>query len=118
MAIRKLAQAAKKRGISYERAELLYTSRGLTPEGIEVLPDSQLRSIARRLDYADMPNARLAWRRNQETGDDGRIAGDSLIKALRELDSIRARTIARAVAGMATGLPIAAAGPLVAGLAG
>lgn len=118
MAIRKLAQAAKKRGISYERAELLYTSRGLTPDGIEVLPDSQLRSIARRLDYADMPNARLGWRRSQENGDDGRIAGDSLIKALRELDSIRARTIAGAVAGMATGLPVAAAGPFMAGLAG
>ena len=106
---RAISAAAKKRGIDSELAQLLYSARGLTPEGIECVPDGQLKAVARRLDYADMPGARLAWRTRTAHCDNGRIPDSPMVGVLRDLDSLRARAVPGSVAGMPAGGAVAPA---------
>ena len=115
---RALAAAAKKRGIDPERAQLFHELRGLTPEGIEALPDAQLMAIARRLDYSNMPNARLEWRIAQARGENGQLREAGLVSALKELDSLRARASGGSVAGMPTGGTVAASALSILAVAG
>lgn len=118
MVSRVLARAAAARGIAPAQAEMLHELRGLTPEGIEALPDAPLRAAARRMDYPDMPRARIGWRLAQSRGDDGGIPEQPLVAALQELDSLRARAVGRAIAGVPTGRTIAPSGRGIAALAG
>lgn len=117
--------AARERGITLHEAQRMYELRGLSPDGIAYLPESTRRSIARRLDYPDMPRARMEWRLEQSKGDGGNIPEQPLVRALEQLDSSRMRSPRQPVAGMPTGGPVdsarlagsAAAGPeRVAGL--
>ena len=46
-----------------DQVHLLQQSRGLTREAMEKLPEGAYRRSVRRLDYPDLPRARLARRR-------------------------------------------------------
>ena len=99
-------QLARRRNITPEQVELLYSLRGLHTEAIELLPDPALRRSVRRLDVPDAPRERMASRLDQYRDDRGQIPALPLVRALRQLDSFRIRSRSGLVAGIPTGGPV------------
>ncbi|MCZ0982125.1 hypothetical protein O1L60_33285 [Streptomyces diastatochromogenes] len=66
-------QLAQAKDISVEQVRLLRRSRGATNETLDGLPVTAVRRALRRLDYPDLPNARVLFRYEQERGDDGTV---------------------------------------------
>src|SRR5216684_3357904 len=99
-------QLARRRNITPEQVELLYSLRGLHTEAIELLPDPALRRSVRRLDVPDAPRERMASRLDQYRDDRGQIPALPLVRALRQLDSFRIRSRGGLVAGIPTGGPV------------
>ena len=95
--------AAKKRGITVEQVEMLRNQRGMTQAAIEALPQRTLQRALRRQDYPDAPRARLLFRLRQARDEQGRIPEQAVVRALRELDSVRLRAPRGLVARMPTG---------------
>jgi hypothetical protein len=92
------------RGLNAEQVRLLHETRGLTPEGIDVLPESALRRALRRLEYPDMPRAREAFRLLQKRDELGHVPEQAQLTALRQLSEIRVdRAAGPQVAGVPTG---------------
>jgi hypothetical protein len=75
-------QLARRRNITPEQVDLLYTLSGLNTEGIELLPDPALRRSVRRLDVPDAPRERMASRADQYGDDRGQIPALPLVRAL------------------------------------
>src|SRR5262249_22777029 len=98
-----ISRRAERRRISVEQVNLLRSSRGLTQDGIERLPEPSLQRAVRRLDYPDAPRARLAFRLAQSRDDEGRLPSQPMVTALRQLDGLRLRARRANVAGMPTG---------------
>src|SRR6266851_1278132 len=93
-------QLARRRNITPEQVELLYSLRGLHTEAIELLPDPALRRSVRRLDVPDAPRERMASRLDQYRDDRGQIPALPLVRALRQLDSFRIRSRGGLVGGI------------------
>jgi hypothetical protein len=112
-------RAAERRGITVEQVELLRNQRGLTEAAIQALPERSLRRALRRLDFPDAPRARQLFRLRQARDESGRIPEQGVVTALRQLDSVRARSLQGLVARMPTGgavAPRSLAPPPVGGL--
>ena len=97
-------ELAQARGIAVEQVRLLRRVRGLPAEAIEVMPDMKLMRAVRRLEYPDLAGQRAAFRLLQQRDDQGQIPPEALLRAMRELDSLRTRTAATPrTAGVPTG---------------
>ncbi len=94
---------AKQRNISVEQVHVLREMRGLTDEGIELLPQKTLQKSMLRIDYPDMPRQRQAFRLQQAGLQTDEEKATALSKAMRQLDSMRLRTALRERAGLQTG---------------
>ena len=95
---------AKKRGLIPEQVDRLKLIRGLTESGFAKIPMAKLRRAVRRLDYYDLPRVREEFRLKSQKDDQGVVPPLGLARALRELDSSRARMVfSRSVAGVPTG---------------
>lgn len=121
MAINK-RRVARERGITVMQVDMLRTSRAMTSAGIEALPETSLLRAIRRQDYPDSPRARLMFRLEQLYDSKGRPTEQPLVKALKEVDGLRARARRPSVAGIPSGGHVAPAAlgmapPPVAGLA-
>jgi hypothetical protein len=104
-----LQTLSRLRGLSTEQVELLRDLRGLTSDGVRALPETAMRRALRRQDYADMPRARRAYRRDQARDDTGALPKQPLVTALRQLDSLRLRASPRMSAGVPVGGAVAPA---------
>lgn len=77
--------------------------RGLTSEAIEILSETAIQKSLRRIDFPDMPRQRMAFRLEQAGLRDEGERYAALGKALRQLDSLRLRTLTTESAGLPTG---------------
>lgn len=93
-------ELARRKGISVEQVQLLRESRGATNDTLAGLSQPAVRRALRRLNYPDMPRARLAFRALQFRDDHGRIPADALGKAVRKLNRLRTKVQKPEVAGM------------------
>jgi photosystem II stability/assembly factor-like uncharacterized protein len=101
------AQIASQRGIQPDQVARIAQSRGLTTEAVAAIPDASFQRSVRRLDYADMPRSRDAFRRLQQRDEAGTIPPNALSNALSQLDSTRTRAAAvPQVAGVPTGTAV------------
>src|SRR5215211_7654658 len=94
-----------------DQVELLHDLRGLTRQAIQRLPEGAFRRSVRRLDYPDLPRARLAFRYFQVQGRDASIPVQPVLAALNELVALRQQGAGQAVARIPIG-DIAAPGLL------
>ena len=106
-------RSMRRRGklLPQDQVLLLQESRGLTREAIERLPEGAYRRSVRRLDYPDLPRARLAFRLLQAQGDNGAIPPQPVVTALGQLTTLRDQVAGQVVARIPTG-DIAAPGAL------
>ncbi|MFF0427170.1 WD40/YVTN/BNR-like repeat-containing protein [Streptomyces sp. NPDC004520] len=97
-------QLAQAKDISVEQVRLLRRSRGATNETLDGLPVTAVRRALRRLDYPDLPNARVLFRYEQERGDDGTVPPQAQGAARARMRSlVRSTSPAAQTAGVPTG---------------
>jgi photosystem II stability/assembly factor-like uncharacterized protein len=102
-----------------EQVRQIHMARGLSSEEVAALSVAALRKILRRLEYPDLAWQREAYRLQLGQNEQGVIPSEALPRALRQLDSARARSQAPArVAGVPTGTQVIMPGDLIAETAG
>ena len=112
-------ELARSKKITTEQVALLRRSRGATNETLYGLSPTAIQRALRRLNYPDMPRARLAFRAAQARDDKRQIAPNGLGKALKALRSLRAKAVRKPrVAGLPSQGPVQPAGLIAAPTAG
>ncbi|HEX9667951.1 MAG TPA: hypothetical protein VGC93_00585 [Thermoanaerobaculia bacterium] len=102
--------AARQRGLSPAQLEQIQERFTLTNAQIAELPEGRLAAVLRKLELPDRPRLRAEFQALFEIGDEATIPEGAKDRALRQLDSARARAPqVREVAGIPTGEVISAA---------
>src|SRR6185369_11342633 len=96
------------RRLSPEQVRQIRKTRGLSSDDVAQLSDQALSKVLRRLEYPDLAWQREAFRLLKSRDDQGVVPHETLPRALRQLDSARARSLAtnqakRRVAGVPVG---------------
>src|SRR5260370_34736316 len=88
-------QLAEERGLTVGQVRQLQIQRGLSLPALRALPEAALRRSVRRLEYADLPRAREAFRLLQARDERGVIPLHALADAVSQLDGTRTRAMVR-----------------------
>lgn len=87
------SQISTKRGITLGELRQLKIDRAMSNESLDRLPEKELRELRLELDYRGLQQARAAFRALQEVDEKGEIPEDAIPKAIRQLDSLRLRSV-------------------------
>src|SRR3954471_11028765 len=90
------------KALAADQVQLLHELRGLTVEAIEKLPEGAFRRSVGRLEYPDLPRARLTFH-DLQSGGTGARPPQPVLAALNELQSLRQQVGGLKTAGIPTG---------------
>lgn len=93
-------QVADKLRIAPQQVERLSQEMGLSKAALERLTQEDLPGVIQQVEHPDLPWKRVEFRLLQERDENGNIPPDALPKAIRQLDSFRARAFKFSVAGV------------------
>uniref|UniRef100_A0A7C2JYJ0 Photosynthesis system II assembly factor Ycf48/Hcf136-like domain-containing protein n=1 Tax=Schlesneria paludicola TaxID=360056 RepID=A0A7C2JYJ0_9PLAN len=97
---------------SVETIRLLHSQRALDNEHLAIIPEPKFRRAVWRISHpkSDQPDEAIKWRTMRQRDENGRVAPDGLINAIRERQAILRRQQRGSVAGLPVGPEDAAPG--------